>query len=326
MAAIDGGTPWSMRAVDLPEARAELIEWHNRHGANYFTACLKDGAQTAYWIHLPDATQGARLADSEADRVAQAELFWVSREMTELCVAAARSMPAWDLRPEDLIAPAGLIYFEGLPDLRPEYPTTAMAWSSCPPDVASYALKGPGIWLSGYVGRDWFAQKGIDLSTARIPFPSLTYDGESICAFGHREEGDVGFTRNEGDEVVETDDESLIKRCSSLVLFKAASLLMRQEFTSETSIEPNSASRKRIRRLGQDPRPVRVINLRRASHSTGAGESEREYHHQWIVRGHWRQQWYPSREVHRPVWIAPHIKGPEGAPLIGGEKVHALVR
>jgi hypothetical protein len=49
--------------------------------------------------------------------------------------------------------------------------------------------------------------------------------------------------------------------------------------------------------------------------------SERDYQHQWVVRGHWRQQWYPSRNVHRPIWITPHIKGPEGAPLLGGERV-----
>jgi hypothetical protein len=72
-----------------------------------------------------------------------------------------------------------------------------------------------------------------------------------------------------------------------------------------------------------DDRPVRVINLRRRAASTIAGQSDREYHHQWIVRGHWRDQWYASRGVHRPVWIAPHVKGPEGAPMLGGEKVHA---
>jgi hypothetical protein len=69
-----------------------------------------------------------------------------------------------------------------------------------------------------------------------------------------------------------------------------------------------------------------VIELRRPKTSSGPGDGDREYHHQWIVRGHWRQQWHPKRQVHRPVWIAPHIKGPEGAPLIGGEKVYALKR
>jgi hypothetical protein len=44
------------------------------------------------------------------------------------------------------------------------------------------------------------------------------------------------------------------------------------------------------------------------------------------VRGHWRQQWYPSIQDHRPVWIAPHRKGPEDAPMLGGEKVYQWSR
>ena len=44
--------------------------------------------------------------------------------------------------------------------------------------------------------------------------------------------------------------------------------------------------------------------------------------HRWVVRGHWRNQpWGPGRELRRPVYILPHIKGPDGAPLIGGERV-----
>jgi hypothetical protein len=100
---------------------------------------------------------------------------------------------------------------------------------------------------------------------------------------------------------------------------------MQQTLAQTTEVHVDRAARKRLRRLGQEPTPVRVIELRRPAHS-GSGDGSREFHHQWIVRGHWRQQWYPAREVHRPVWIAPHIKGPEGAPLIGGEKVYAWKR
>lgn len=105
----------------------------------------------------------------------------------------------------------------------------------------------------------------------------------------------------------------------------SAWLLMQQTLARTTEVEPDRAARKRLSRAGYEPKPVRVIELRRPAHS-GSGDGSREFHHQWIVRGHWRQQWYPAREVHRPVWIAPHIKGPEGAPLIGGEKVYAWKR
>lgn len=313
----------SIRAVDVPEVRAETIAWLNEYGASFFTVCIRNGSQSVYRVDLSDAAEGARLASAEAERLAGAELFWVSREMTELCVAAARTMPAWELQSEDLVAPAGMIYFEGLPDFRPQLSATAMAWSPCPADViASTGIRGPAIWLSCYAGLGYMARQGMSL---HAPWPPLVYDGESIASFGKREAGEISFARRDG-LIVEESDDSLIERCSSLVVFKAACLLMQQGLADVETVEPYRASRKRIQRMQQEPKSVRVIKLRRASHSTGTGESDREYHHQWIVRGHWRQQWYASREVHRPVWIAPHIKGPEGAPLIGGEKVHALVR
>ena len=115
-------------------------------------------------------------------------------------------------------------------------------------------------------------------------------------------------------------------RKSWLNILKAAWLLMQQPLANVTEVEPDRAVRKRLRRAGAKPATVRVIELRRPKGGGSPGDGDREYHHQWIVRGHWRQQWHPKRQVHRPVWIAPHIKGPEGAPLIGGEKVYALKR
>jgi hypothetical protein len=107
---------------------------------------------------------------------------------------------------------------------------------------------------------------------------------------------------------------------------RAAWLLMQQPLAEIEDIEPDRATRKRLRRFGQEPAPVLLIGLRRPKSAADRGDGAREYQHQWIVRGHWRQQWYPKRQVHRPVWIAPHIKGPEGAPMIGGEKVNVWKR
>jgi hypothetical protein len=71
--------------------------------------------------------------------------------------------------------------------------------------------------------------------------------------------------------------------------------------------------------------PVRVLRLRRgvgAAARKAAGDGPgREYHHRWIVRGHWRNQWYPSIKAHRPKWIAAYLAGPDDAPLLGGDKV-----
>jgi hypothetical protein len=39
--------------------------------------------------------------------------------------------------------------------------------------------------------------------------------------------------------------------------------------------------------------------------SAGGSKSDKS----WIVRGHWRNQWYQKDEVHRPKWIDPYWKG-----------------
>lgn len=42
----------------------------------------------------------------------------------------------------------------------------------------------------------------------------------------------------------------------------------------------------------------------------------------FVVRGHWTHQAYgPGRSERRLQYVAPYLKGPEGAPLVGGEKV-----
>lgn len=89
--------------------------------------------------------------------------------------------------------------------------------------------------------------------------------------------------------------------------------------------EPQQATRAYRRRMKrhdgtEDARPVRIVSLRRLA-SPGAatvgrdGESNREYQWQWLVSGHFRNQWYRRAGEHRVIWISPYIKGPEDKPL-----------
>lgn len=62
-------------------------------------------------------------------------------------------------------------------------------------------------------------------------------------------------------------------------------------------------------RLG-DPRNVTVLSLRRAldddDDASGTGRKVTLAH---LVRGHWRNQWYPSQNAHRAKWIRAHRRG-----------------
>lgn len=109
-------------------------------------------------------------------------------------------------------------------------------------------------------------------------------------------------------------------------------LLMGQTLVRSDPVAAPRAARRRIERLDPvlDP-TVRFIDLRRArtvssDHPDESRKGTRDYRHRWIVRGHWRNQWYPSRNDHRPIRIAPHLAGPEDMPLLGGERVNVLRR
>lgn len=75
----------------------------------------------------------------------------------------------------------------------------------------------------------------------------------------------------------------------------------------------SGAKRKQVKHL------IQIIDLRQVKRdkteksTTGEGK---EYHFRWAVRGHWRQQRVgPGRKMVKPVFVSPHIRGPEHAPL-----------
>lgn len=74
---------------------------------------------------------------------------------------------------------------------------------------------------------------------------------------------------------------------------------------------------------------VVIVRLRRKSlDETSDGEpvGDVPWSHRWLVSGHWRNQWLPSRMAHRLQWIAGHVKGPQHKPLVVKDRVTAWVR
>ena len=106
-----------------------------------------------------------------------------------------------------------------------------------------------------------------------------------------------------------------------------------QKLLVTTPTRANRAVRHRMEKEKRMP-PVepliKVVALRKRKYVHGAvgGESEaQEWSCQWMVAGHWRQQWYPLLGIHQPKWIQPYIKGPEDKPLkTPRARVMAVVR
>jgi hypothetical protein len=112
-------------------------------------------------------------------------------------------------------------------------------------------------------------------------------------------------------------------------------LMLNQTITDVSEEYPDKPGRKRAERRRIPPR-VTVIQLRRTEGGhRGDGESTIEWQHRWVCRGHWAwRRCGPTLDgaqeyeggYRRRIYIAPYVKGPEGAPLHVTDKVYDLSR
>ena len=165
-------------------------------------------------------------------------------------------------------------------------------------------------------------------SGSEFPYKSSMREGMRSMMLGSRlaTTSFVPWIVPKGADARERMKSSSVEPLETMALLKATWLLMRQEeIVESSSAEPSRNSAKRMRRQGREPSAVRLIDVRRKRYPSQGRESyAREYDHRWSVRGHWRNQWYPSRGVHRPKWIEEHVRGPEDMPLIEKPTVYRL--
>lgn len=311
-----------IRPTGLPEIRAEIVD-SIRNCPDYspWQQLIASGRSPFRSApRMPSAQEHAAIDES---MVRTASMFHVNAQMTQLAKAASESLPEFQIQRDDLPAPNGFITFDeplvtvdfGEPAV--PSPIRAACWGM-------YALRGVTyLWIKFYSDREaWLPATA---ETVGMSARELTYNRRVLPQLTPMLGGDCLGPIGSGSSGLPVNATEVGFRLAAKVV-RAAWLLMQQPLAKNSEAVADRAARKRLSRAGHEPAPVRVIELRRPKGSGSQGEGDREYHHQWIVRGHWRQQWHPKREVHRPVWIAPHIKGPEGAPLIGGDKVYAWKR
>ncbi len=332
----------TIRPVDLPMLRDDAIAHMRQHGPSTYQRAIEDRRQNMTPFAATPARAAQILVDHEIRRLTDAQLFHVDADMTDLAIAAGKGLPEFSLMPEDLPAPAGLIVFAKpihVIDYAQYHPgegesaIVAASWGQWTGGNPKWTLGG--IWITWWADRDFLVASAVErgildprlASDAGRGLGRLMPDNETQSPYSPdplpvRVGGDDPISQTEAAAGSSGPITSTVRWTATL---KATWLLMAQTLADVGTVEHDRAARRRFERQGQEPPTIRVIRLRRSQRAGGpSGESDREYHHRWIVRGHWRQQWYPAREVHRPLWIAPHLKGPDDAPLIGGEKVYTL--
>ena len=67
---------------------------------------------------------------------------------------------------------------------------------------------------------------------------------------------------------------------------------------------------------------VSVVYLSEPGGETIPGKQGMPRSSRWSVRGHWRNQWYPSEKNHHRVWITEHHAGRDDAPVKGRDVVY----
>jgi hypothetical protein len=100
----------------------------------------------------------------------------------------------------------------------------------------------------------------------------------------------------------------------------AAVYLMSQRLAMNVHHDTDRNTRRRAEREKTPVTPfLRVVTLRRLEEdrkkAIEAGEHHIDWQWSWVVSGHWRNQWFPATQEHKPVFVEAYIKGPHDKPL-----------
>lgn len=254
------------------------------------------------------------IADTRNDArlLHRAELYWVTRDMTQVATAAAPTLPAWTPLAA-LPCPTGLLCWA-----RPAARTVVSGWDH--PDADGPASFDAAFWSS-------------DPSGLRVRL--MTHEPRVVAAL-HGATGGAPLVNARDVLIIDPSQprvaewEQSADAFPELSVLAAAWLLMTQPKASSIRRLPGAPS---VPHPGRgDPPAVSIIDLRRIDQPPietplpGVSRPPRNYRRRWWVDGHWRQQACgPGHAQRKPIWIAPYIKGPEGKPLTD-EKVHVWRR
>jgi len=291
----------------LAEKRADMVKWYENsrfYGRNHeFTRSLHSS-----------------------------ELFYVTKEVAQLARVASHSLDTWTLTNEDLVSPNAFFFFEdhkftGAGNV--VYYRTVREMPSYLP-IDTYVSRDLLPAATKMVRREGSGHEALLDSLLEDygkldsrPFVHFAIHGMPVFTGG--KVSGVGIPQGSNASWFWDSDSHRTKRFEKrmMALFR---LIQQGNIMDEARTKAPRHLVDRAKKLGQPkPKAVRVISLRRREGSGRSnGATDRTYFHQWYVRGHWRNQWYPSRGVHRPVWISPHLKGPDDAPVLTGTKVYKI--
>lgn len=240
-----------------------------------------------------------------------AEPFWWELPIVNLVAVAANSLGRWTVRPELFPTVSGFALF-------------ARPMPSAPDGLHTQRA------LAGF---SWIVDADRDVGRVRLSY--LTRIDSALDAFSIM---DVKF----GDEVTRQMGTSYWDAAThqpsgtgpdlesvATAQVGAALLFLEQRIAVASKEQVDRLARKRLDKADIVYPELRVVRLRTSKHQAPSDNDPNpvDWQYRWLVRGHWRQQYYRSDDEHRPLWITPYVKGPEDKPLKAPNKsVFAVVR
>lgn len=336
------------------DAQMALWRWYRRNqGVSWLVDLYRAQTNDAMTPGMVKQMQG--LFDAEQGKLISLDPLYVSEEMSELVEVARDSFAPEPLLMSDLPTPRGFLWYAKpivIPtrDGSDSLPIRALSWAQqyrlkegVDPVAFVERLNDPDRWeehgsVISQTEQDEFVAEGLQEATG-IAVTLYVDSAEYLEVMAHRgASGErleysrfitadvpvvpvhlapwwygMSFEGNEFDL-----DERPTGADGWWRLAQTTLRLMQQKLSTKSFGRPQRATRREATRLGFPPETeVVIVRLRREGneHHEPSGEPA-NYSHRFIVGGHWRNQWYPSEKIHRQIYIAPYVKGPEDKPLI----------
>lgn len=262
-----------------------------------------------FW-QSPDSTEAAstmqRMAEPtppistirkiQIQTLSGADPYFVTGPICSLIMVGAESLPDLPIGDIDIPGVLGFVYlskpsagigaFSWRKMSRKDEDPTGRKWEFGGPNpnaflVTTYSSIPSGYWSLG----------------------SLTWDFLYGWGKGWQDSAE-NMTENMGDSMMEQR-----RFIQAYFTFLSQPLVMR-------SVAPiQRQARKRAAAAGLEAPLLRIVSLRHPVRQGTGKNQPREWNWQWIVKGHWRNQWYPSLQAHKLKWIESYVKGPEDKPL-----------
>lgn len=254
--------------------------------------------------------------------IRSASPFYISPDCALLTTEAALSLGDAVLTDHDLPAhEAGFACLEGW---KPNLSLGTLAWATV---ADTDELPGPDH--RDAAGREAkMGPTGVLLVT--LGDPSQQHAEIRMCDWKFGESISAMIARNRTDDWPES---ALAWAAETARCWLSLTTFMQQRICVRRQEAVDRPARRRMERAGWQYTPqIEVVTLRArdyVGHHDDGYTLETEppdWSCRWIVRAHWRQQFYPSENRHKRILIGAYVKGPEDRPLKTAGKLFAVVR